>query len=57
MPLPKTKDIGKIMKFLKSDKPGMSRKQMIAIALSQTGKSKNYNKDVVAKALAKRSKS
>lgn len=38
MPLPKTADIGKIMRFLKREKPGMPRKQKIAIALSQARK-------------------
>jgi hypothetical protein len=33
MPLPKTKDIGKIIRFLKKDKPGMDKDQRIAIAL------------------------
>jgi hypothetical protein len=40
MPLPKTKDVGKVMRFLKAEKPNMPQKQKIAIALSQTGKSK-----------------
>lgn len=39
MPLPKTKDPGKIIRFLKKDRPGMSRKQRVAIALSQARKS------------------
>lgn len=38
MPLPKTKDMGKMMTFLKHDKQGMPHKQMVAIALQQTGK-------------------
>lgn len=38
MPLPKTKDMGTMMDFLKHDKPGMPHKQMVAIALHQTGK-------------------
>ena len=38
MPLPKTKDMGKMMRFLKHDKPGMSHKQKVAIAMHQTGK-------------------
>ena len=33
MPLPKTKDVGKIMRKLKKEKPGMKKKQKIAIAL------------------------
>lgn len=33
MPFPKTTDVGKVMKFLKKDKPKMKRKQMIAISL------------------------
>jgi hypothetical protein len=40
MPLPKTKDVGKIMHELKhKGKKKRSRKQMIAIALHQAGKS------------------
>lgn len=35
MPLPKTKSVGKIMRKLKKEKPGMKRKQKVAIALSQ----------------------
>ncbi len=38
MPLPETKNVGKLMKFLKKDKPGMPKKQKIAIALSQARK-------------------
>lgn len=38
MPLPKTSDIGKIIRFLKREKPQMSHKQRIAIALSQARK-------------------
>ena len=48
MPLPKTSDVGKVMHFLKNDKPGMPRKQKIAIALSQTRK---YDSDIVGKAV------
>jgi hypothetical protein len=33
MPLPKTKDVGKIIRFLKKEKPGMDRDQRVAIAL------------------------
>lgn len=43
MPIPKTKDVGKVMRFLKKDKPSMPtmpKKQKIAIALSVTKKSK-----------------
>lgn len=40
MPLPKTKDVGKVISTLKREKPRMKRKQMIAIALRQTGKSR-----------------
>lgn len=39
MPLPKTKDVGKIIRFLKKEKSGMSSKQRVAIALSQARKS------------------
>ena len=34
MPIPKTRDVGKTVSFLKREKPGMPRKQRIAIALS-----------------------
>lgn len=34
MPLPLTQDVGKTIKKLKSEKPGMPHKQTIAIALS-----------------------
>lgn len=40
MPLPKTTNVGTVIGFLNKEKPGMSRKQKIAIALHQTGKSK-----------------
>jgi len=33
MPIPKSKDPGKIISFLKHEKPGMSHKQRVAIAL------------------------
>ena len=39
MPLPKTTDVGKLIGFLKKDKPGMPHKQRIAIAISQARKS------------------
>lgn len=38
-PLPRTKDVGAIMHELKTSKKKRSRKQMIAIALSQARKS------------------
>lgn len=38
MPLPKSKKPGVIIKFLKKEKPGMKKKQRIAIALSQARK-------------------
>jgi len=34
MPIPITRNVGKTMRFLKKDKPGMPRKQKIAISLS-----------------------
>jgi len=40
MPLPKTKSMSKMMRFLKKEKPGMKKDQKIAIALSKTGKGK-----------------
>lgn len=33
MPIPKTTNVGKTIRFLKKEKPGMKRKQRIAIAL------------------------
>lgn len=39
MPLPESKDVGLIMRFLKKDKPNMARKQKIAIAVNQARKS------------------
>lgn len=39
MPLLKTKDVGKLIRFLKKDKPSMDPKQRIAIAISQARKS------------------
>lgn len=39
MPLPETKNVGKLMKFLKKDKPGMPTKKKIAITLNQARKS------------------
>ncbi len=53
MPLPKTRDIGKLMKFLKKDRPGMPKKQKIAIALSQArkaGKNIPLQKEIVRRA-------
>lgn len=38
MPLPKTKNVGTIIKFLKKEKPHMSLAQRRAIALSQARK-------------------
>lgn len=34
MPIPKTKNVGKTIKFLKKEKPGMPQKQKVAIALN-----------------------
>lgn len=33
MPIPKTKSVGSTIRYLKHDKPGMSQKQKVAIAL------------------------
>jgi len=33
MPIPKTRDVGKTIKFLKKEKPSMPKKQKLAIAL------------------------
>ena len=38
MPLPKTKDVGRLVKFLRKEKPNMSKKQITAIALGQARK-------------------
>ena len=35
MPIPITRDVGTIIRFLKKEKPDMPRKQKIAIALNQ----------------------
>lgn len=35
MPIPKTRDVGDIMSFLKREKPGMPRRQKVAISLRQ----------------------
>lgn len=39
MPLPKTKDVGRLIRFLKKENPNMPSKQRTAIALSQARKS------------------
>lgn len=39
MPIPKTKKVGKVISFLKKEKPNMPKKQAIAIALSTARKS------------------
>jgi len=44
VPLPKTTDVGKVISFLKKENPKMFRKQMIAIAMNQTGKSNKSKK-------------
>ena len=38
MPLPKSKDPGKIIAKLNQEKPGMPRRQKVAIALNQARK-------------------
>jgi hypothetical protein len=38
MPLPKTKDVGKLISFLKREKPGMKHAQRVAIALDTARK-------------------
>ena len=43
MPLPKTKNVGKVMNVLNKE-GGRSREQKVAIALSVTGKSKKRRK-------------
>lgn len=52
MPIPKTQDIGKVIRFLKEEKPNMSHKQKIAIAISQ---SKEAGSDISEKQNYKRS--
>ena len=42
-PLPKTKDVGKLMKILNKE-GGRSRKQKVAIVLSVSGKSNKKKK-------------
>ena len=39
MPIPKTKDVGSTIKFLKREKPGMPSKQKLAIALETARRS------------------
>lgn len=34
MPIPKTTDVGKILRFLKKENPSMSQKRRLAIALN-----------------------
>jgi len=50
MPLPKSQSVGRIMKFLKKDKPGIPTKQKIAISLSQARES---GADIAKKAVKK----
>ena len=38
MPIPKTRSVGKTIRFLKRDKPGMPKKQRLAIALETARK-------------------
>ena len=40
MPIPKTKNVGTIIKFLKKEKPTMSKKQKLAIALDNARKTR-----------------
>lgn len=35
MPLPRSKDVGTLIRFLKQEKPGMKKSQRLAIALEQ----------------------
>lgn len=39
MPIPKTKDVGSTIKFLRKEKPGMPSKQKLAIALETARRS------------------
>ncbi len=39
MPLPKTKDVGRLIRFLKKEKPTMKPKQRIAIAIEKARES------------------
>ena len=39
MPLPKTKDVSRLIRFLKKEKPTMKSKQRIAIALEKARES------------------
>ena len=41
MPIPKSQNVGKIMDFLKKDKPMMSKGQMLAIALDTARRAGN----------------
>jgi len=53
MPLPKTKNVAELIKLLKIEKPNISKKQRIAIALSQARKS-GANIPTLSEALKKR---
>ena len=55
MPIPKTRDIGKTIRFLKHEKPGMLQKQKVAIALDVARRSgANINARRVLARLARR---
>lgn len=41
MPIPKSKDVGVILDFLKAEKPGMSQGQRLAIALDTARRAGN----------------
>ena len=49
MPIPKTKDVGKIIEFLSKENPEMPRAQKIAIALRISGQAKKRSKNVKKK--------
>lgn len=44
MPLPRTKDIGTLIKFLKQEKPNMKPSQRLAIALDKARRAGAINK-------------
>ena len=52
MPLPKSKNPGTIIKFLKHEKPGMHHKQRVAIALNQARKAGAKIKKMASKVKA-----
>ena len=53
MPIPKTRNVGKTIRFLKHEKPGMPQKQRVAIALETA---REAGADIPKRSKPKRSK-